>query len=69
MSQSFLIEGKISNRLTHVINDVRHLLTVDDRNKPIGIITPLDFTRSQGYTAEEDRGAITTVLERYMEWL
>lgn len=52
-----------------VKNDVRHLLIVDDRNKPIGIITPLDFTRSQGYTAEEDRGAIATVLERYMDWL
>ena len=52
-----------------VKNNVRHLLIVDDRNKPIGIITPLDFTRYQGYTADEDREAIDTVLERYMEWL
>jgi CBS domain-containing protein len=50
-------------------NDVRHLLVIDNRNKPIGIITPLDLTRSQGYTADEDREAIETVLDRYMEWL
>jgi CBS domain-containing protein len=52
-----------------VKNDVRHLLVMDDRNKPIGIITPLDLTRNQGYTADEDRKAIETVLDRYMEWL
>jgi signal-transduction protein with cAMP-binding, CBS, and nucleotidyltransferase domain len=50
-------------------NDVRHLLVIDDRNKPIGIITPLDLTRNQGYSADEDREAIKTVLDRYMEWL
>lgn len=50
-------------------NDVRHLLVIDDRNKPIGIITPLDLTRNQGSIAEEDREAIETVLDRYMEWL
>jgi CBS domain-containing protein len=50
-------------------NNVRHLLVIDDRNKPIGIITPLDLTRNQGYTADEDRDAIETVLDRYMEWL
>ena len=50
-------------------NDVRHLLVIDDTNKPIGIITPLDLTRNQGYTADEDREAIETVLDRYMEWL
>jgi signal-transduction protein with cAMP-binding, CBS, and nucleotidyltransferase domain len=50
-------------------NDVRHLLVIDDRNKPIGIITPLDLTRNQGNTADEDREAIETVLDRYMEWL
>jgi CBS domain-containing protein len=34
-------------------NKVRHLLVVDDKydvNKPIGIITPLDFTKYQEYT-------------------
>jgi signal-transduction protein with cAMP-binding, CBS, and nucleotidyltransferase domain len=50
-------------------NDVRHLLVVDDRNKPMGIITPLDLTRNQGDAADEDREAIETVLDRYMEWL
>ena len=50
-------------------NEVRHLLVIDDRNKPIGIITPLDLTRNQGYSADEDREAIKTVLDRYMEWL
>ena len=49
-------------------NNVRHLLIVDDGNKPIGIITPLDFTRHRGYTADEDREAIETALKRYMEW-
>ena len=47
-------------------NDVRHLLIVDDGNKPIGIITPLDFTRYQDYRADEDREAIERVLENYM---
>ena len=47
-------------------NDVRHLLIVDDGNKPIGIITPLDFTSYQDYTTDEDREAIERVLENYM---
>ena len=50
-------------------NDVRHLLVIDDESKPIGIITPLDLTRDQGSTDDEDREAIETVLDRYMEWL
>ena len=50
-------------------NDVRHLLVIDDRSKPVGIVTPLDLTRNQVYTADEDREAIETVLDRYMEWL
>ncbi len=50
-------------------NNVRHLLIVDDGNKPIGIITPLDFTRHRGYTADEDTEAIERVLDTYMEWL
>ena len=49
--------------------EVRHLLVIDDRSKPIGIITPLDLTRNQVYTADEDRKVIETVLNRYMEWL
>jgi len=49
-------------------NNVRHLLVVDEgsANKPIGIITPLDFTRYQEYTADEDKEAIEKVLENYM---
>lgn len=50
-------------------NDVRHLLVIDDESKPFGIITPLDLTRNQGSTDDEDRAAIETVLDRYMEWL
>jgi CBS domain-containing protein len=49
-------------------NNVRHLLVVDESsaNKPLGIITPLDFTRYQEYTADEDKEAIEKVLENYM---
>jgi CBS domain-containing protein len=45
-------------------NNVRHLLVVDEgsANKPIGIITPLDFTRYQEYTADKDKEAIEEVL-------
>ena len=50
-------------------NNVRHLLVIDDDNDRIGIITPLDFTRHRGYTADEDREAIERVLDTYMEWL
>src|ERR687888_499810 len=46
-------------------HNVRHLLVVDNDNvnKPIGIITPLDFTRYQEYVANEDREAIEKMLE------
>ena len=47
-------------------NNVRHLLVFDDKdntNKPVGIITPRDFTRYQEYAANEDRDAIEKVLE------
>ena len=50
---------------------LQHLLVVnnDDKsslNKPIGIITPLDFTRHQEYVANEDREAIEKMLEYYI---
>jgi CBS domain-containing protein len=48
-------------------NNVRHLLVIDNVNKPIGIITPLDFTRYQEYTADKDKEAIEKVLESYMQ--
>jgi hypothetical protein len=46
-------------------NNIRHLLVVDDKsnaNKPIGIITPLNFTRYQEYTIDEDKKAVEAVL-------
>jgi CBS domain-containing protein len=46
-------------------NNIRHLLVVDDKsnaNKPIGIITPLNFTRYQEYMVDEDKKAIEAVL-------
>ena len=50
-------------------NNVRHILVVDDKlnvNKPIGIITPLDFTRYQGYTNDEEKDAVEKMLEYYI---
>jgi CBS domain-containing protein len=52
-------------------NNVRHLLVIDnesseDVNKPIGIITPLDFTRSQGYAGSNDNNTIEKLLEYYI---
>ncbi len=49
---------------TMLKNNIRHLLVVDDgdANKPIGIITPLNFTRYQEYTVAEDKEAIEEVL-------
>ncbi len=46
-------------------NNIRHLLVLDDKsnaNKPIGIVTPLNFTRYREYTADEDTEAIKAVL-------
>ena len=53
-------------------NNVRHLLVVennDDKNninKPIGIVTPLDFTRYQEYTNNEEKDSIEKILEYYI---
>ena len=52
-------------------NSVRHLLVIDnessdDVNKPIGIITPLDLTRSQGYAGSDDNDTIEKLLEYYI---
>jgi signal-transduction protein with cAMP-binding, CBS, and nucleotidyltransferase domain len=49
-------------------NNVRHLLVVDSHNnahKPIGIITPLDFARNQGYPGSKGN-AIEKLLEYYV---
>ena len=48
-------------------HNVRHLLVINDNvDKPVGLITPLDFTRYQEYVANEDRDAIEKVLEYYI---
>jgi CBS domain-containing protein len=49
-------------------HNVRHLLVVvnDNLEKPVGMITPLDFTRYQEYVANEDRDAIEKMLEYYI---
>ena len=52
-------------------NNVRHLLVVDNNdrsslNKPIGIITPLDFTRYQEYTNDKEKDNIDKILEYYV---
>jgi CBS domain-containing protein len=51
-------------------NNVRHILVTDDKydvNKPIGIVTPLDFTKYQEYTNnDDDKNAIEKILEYYI---
>jgi CBS domain-containing protein len=54
-------------------NNVRHLLvvnnnkTLDDKeDKPIGMITPLDFTRSQGYAGSDNNETTEKLLEYYI---
>ena len=47
-------------------HNVRHLLVVDKTNinRPIGIVTPLDFTRYQEYTnVNEEKETIEKILE------
>jgi signal-transduction protein with cAMP-binding, CBS, and nucleotidyltransferase domain len=51
--------------------NVRHLLVIDDEpvdiNKPIGMITPLDFTKYQEYTQDdEQKDSIEKILEYYI---
>jgi CBS domain-containing protein len=48
-------------------HNVRHLLVVDksSTNKPIGIITPLDFTRYQEYP-DDNKDTIEKILEYYI---
>lgn len=52
-------------------HNVRHLLVVDenskDINKPIGIITPLDFTKYKEYLRDdENKESIEMILEYYI---
>jgi CBS domain-containing protein len=49
--------------------NVRHLLVIDksDENKPIGIVTPLDFTRYQEYPNDEvSKDAVEKILEYFI---
>jgi len=52
-------------------NNVRHLLVVDSKSsegldKPIGIVTPLDFTKSEGYVGSDDNDTVEMLLEYYI---
>ncbi len=52
-------------------HNVRHLLVIDDKsgdiNKPIGMITPLDFTKYQEYTRDDEhKDTIEEILEYYI---
>jgi CBS domain-containing protein len=52
-------------------HNVRHLLVVDrsdssNLNKPVGIITPLDFTRYQEYSDNKEKDTIEKILEYYI---
>jgi len=52
-------------------NNVRHLLVVDKNNltntRPVGMVTPLDFTRYQEFTNDSaDKDAIEKILEYYI---
>jgi CBS domain-containing protein len=52
-------------------HNVRHLLVVDrgdssNSNEPVGIITPLDFTRYQEYANDKEKDTIEKILEYYV---
>ncbi|MDQ3838145.1 MAG: CBS domain-containing protein [Thermoproteota archaeon] len=53
-------------------NNVRHLFVVDNnklpeqKNKLIGVVTPLDFTRSEGYSGSDNNETIEMLLEYYI---
>ena len=80
MSSSPLITIKASSSVSEAADmmlqyNVRHLLVVDrddnntntsNLNKPVGIITPLDFTRCQEYTDTKEKDAIEKILEYYL---
>ena len=51
-------------------NKVRHLVVVDkeDVDKPVGIITPMDFTRYQdSRKSDSERDTLTRILEYYRD--
>jgi CBS domain-containing protein len=52
--------------------NVRHLLVVDNdkgnvtNNKPVGILTPLDFTRYQEFENDKEKDSVEAILEYYI---
>lgn len=51
-------------------NKIRHLLVVDkdDANEPVGIITPMDFTRYRdSIKGDKDSNTISRILEYYRD--
>ena len=51
--------------------NIRHLLVVhgtngNTNNNPIGILTPLDFTRYQEYANDNEKDSIEKILEYYI---
>lgn len=54
---------------TMLSSNVRHLIVVDEKStdvdKPVGMMTPRDFTKYQEYTREEIR-SIQKILEYYV---
>jgi CBS domain-containing protein len=51
-------------------NKIRHLLVVDkkDADKPVGIITPMDFTRyKDSRKSDSDDDPVTRILEYYRD--
>jgi CBS domain-containing protein len=72
MSSSPLITINASSSVSEAADmmlqyNVRHLLIIDDKynaNKPLGIITALDFIRYQKHVADEDKEAIQKVLQK-----
>ena len=51
-------------------NKIRHLLVVDkeDADKPVGIITPMDFTRyKDSLKSDSDDDLVTRILEYYRD--
>jgi CBS domain-containing protein len=51
-------------------NKIRHLLVVDkeDADKPVGIITPMDFTRYQdSRKSDSESNPVTRILEYYRD--
>lgn len=47
-------------------NEKHNNRSPEDKNKPIGIITPLDFTRSQDYAGSDNNDNIEKLLEYYI---